>query len=116
MGLENDPILSQVPVLKPELDFEVRDGIVYIIQYHNSKAHKFLRKFKKNIPEKTETKFDEISSRIFILIDNERSVYEIGQIISQEFGEDAEPLYERVVVYFDGLAANLNYITLKQRI
>ncbi len=52
MGLENDPILSQVPVLKPELDFEVRNGIVYIIQYHNSKAHKFLRKFKKNIPEK----------------------------------------------------------------
>ncbi len=50
------------------------------------------------------------------MIDNERSVYEIGQIISQEFGEDAEPLYERLVVYFDGLAANLNYITLKQRI
>lgn len=109
----NDPILKQVPILNSEIEFEVRDDIVFIIKRNNSKLHNFFRKIKKNIPEKTEIEFDSISSKAFILINGERNVYEICQLISAEFGEDAEPLYERLVTYFDSLAANLNYISIK---
>lgn len=114
MEQKNDPILSQVPILNPDVEFVIREDIVYIIKRNNTKLHNFLRKFKKSIPHTTEIEFDQISSRAFMLIDGERNIYEIGQIIHTEFGEDAEPLYERLVVYYDSLAANLHYITLNK--
>ncbi len=113
MNLQNDPILRQVPEIKETVLYEIRDGIVYIINLNDTKLHNFLRRFKKNIPTRTEIEFDKLSSRTFELIDGQRTIYEIGQIIGEEFKEEADPLYERLVVYFDGLANNVRYITLK---
>ncbi len=109
----HDPILNQIPVLNAGIDFEIRENIVFIIKKNDTKLHRIFRKIKKNIPVQTEIEFDTISSRAFILIDGERNIYEIGQIIEEEFKEESHPLYERLVVFFDGLNANLNYINLK---
>ncbi len=112
---KHDPILNQIPVVNTGIDFEIRENIVYIIKKNDTKMHNFLRRFKKNIPKQSEIKFDLISSRAFMLIDGKRNIYEIGQIIEEEFKEEAHPLYERLVVFFDGLNANLNYINLKSK-
>ena len=39
-------------------------------------------------------------------IDGRHSVYEIGQLLHETFGEEAEPLYERLSVYMKQLENN----------
>ncbi len=112
---KHDPILNQIPVLNAGIDFEIRENIVFIIKKNDTKLHRFFRKFKSNIPKQTEIEFDKISSRAFMLIDGRRNIYEIGQIIEEEFKEESHPLYERLVVFFDGLNVNLNYINLESK-
>jgi hypothetical protein len=53
-----------------------------------------------------------MGSYIFTCIDGKRSVYEIGQLVKEKYGEEAEPLYERLSVYMNNLK-NVGYITLK---
>ena len=36
-------------------------------------------------------------------IDGTRSVYEIGQLLKKEYGQEAEPLYERLCTYIKSL-------------
>lgn len=39
-------------------------------------------------------------------IDGKRSVYEIGQLLSAEYGQEAEPLYERLCAFVKSLHNN----------
>ena len=40
-----------------------------------------------------------LGSFIFPLIDGKKSVYDIGQKVKAQFGEEAEPLYPRLTKY-----------------
>ena len=49
---------------------------------------------------------DEMGSFIFPLIDGERTVGQIAQLVRERFGADAEPLYERLAKYMQILRNN----------
>ena len=51
-------------------------------------------------PRFTKVHLDENGSFIWPLIDGQRTVEEIGRLMKTEFGEAAEPLYPRLVKYF----------------
>ena len=44
-----------------------------------------------------------MGSFIFRCIDGKRSVFEIGVLVHDKFGDEAEPLYERLCVYMKQL-------------
>lgn len=50
-------------------------------------------------PKTTWVHFDKMGNFIWPLIDGERTVYEIAQFVREQFGEQAEPLYERLAIY-----------------
>ncbi len=50
--------------------------------------------------------FDEFGSFVWRQMDGEKSVYEIGKAVKEEFGEKAEPLYERLSRYIKILHDN----------
>lgn len=60
----------------------------------NRLAQKLLKK-----PAVSQVHLEEFGSFIWTLIDGKRSVYEIAGLVKNEFGEKAEPLYERLSVY-----------------
>ena len=44
-----------------------------------------------------------MGSFIWQQIDGKRNVYEIGQLLKQEYGKEAEPLYERLCTFVKSL-------------
>lgn len=73
--------------------------------FTNRLAQKLFKK-----PAVSHIHLEGMGSFIFKSIDGKRSVYEIGQLVKEQFGEDAEPLYERLSVYMKRLE-ELKYIT-----
>lgn len=47
-------------------------------------------------PKETKLLLDAPGSFVWKQMDGERNIYEIGKALKQEFGEEAEPLYERL--------------------
>ena len=60
----------------------------------NRIAQKLLKK-----PKVSQLHLEEMGSFIWPLIDGERNVYDIGQLVKEHFGEEAEPLYPRLAKY-----------------
>ena len=50
-------------------------------------------------------------------IDGKRNVYEIGQLLKNEYGQEAEPLYERLCTYIKSLhnSCFIVYVNLQSR-
>lgn len=64
----------------------------------NRVAQKLLKK-----PKVSQIHLEKMGSFIWPLIDGERTIYDIGQKVSENFGEDAEPLYPRLTQYIKNL-------------
>lgn len=42
---------------------------------------------------------DEMGSFLWPYLDGEKTIMELGELVKEKFGEDAEPLYERLIKY-----------------
>lgn len=73
----------------------------------NRIAQKLLKK-----PKVSQVHLEEFGSFIWPLIDGRCSVYDIAQLVKKEFGQKAEPLFERLVLYMQRLE-NCGFIQLK---
>ena len=72
-------------------------------------AQKILKK-----PKVSQIHLDEMGNFVWPLIDGTRTVYEIAQLVKEEFGEKAEPLYERLVQYIQNLE-NYGFIEVREK-
>lgn len=61
----------------------------------NRIAQKILKK-----PKVTHIHLDETGSFVWPLLDGEKTIIELGKDVKAEFGEKANPLYERLAKYF----------------
>ncbi len=46
---------------------------------------------------------DEMGSFLWPHMDGEKDIIQLGELVKERFGEDAEPLYERLAVYMQRL-------------
>lgn len=110
---KKDNLLDYIPVKNSMYRYTVdENGQVSVFVEYNSWADKLVRRFKKT-PKECKIDFDEYSSFIWGLIDGEKTVYDIGKFFHKEFGEKAEPLYERLVYFLRILKKN-NLIVYKK--
>lgn len=70
----------------------------------------FFRKLKFRIPLYKEIEFDEISSAVFLDIDGNKTVKQIGEDLVKRFGDKVEPLYERLLIFINHIYINCKYI------
>lgn len=61
----------------------------------NRIAQKLLKK-----PKVTHIHLDEMGSFVWPLLDGEKNIIELGKEVEKNFGEKANPLYERLAKYF----------------
>lgn len=92
--------LDLIPLQSPEIrwhrDFQER---VILDVENRGVFHTIAQKvFQK--PRFTKVHLDGRGSFIWPLIDGKKTVEEIGGLVKMKFGEDAEPLYPRLVKYF----------------
>lgn len=84
-----------------EWDCDAKGNVTLIVEnkgFFNRIAQKLIKK-----PEKTQLHLDKIGSFVWMKFDGTRSVYEIAMEVKREFGQKADPLYDRLTAYMEML-------------
>lgn len=113
---QNDVYLQNIPMVKDNFTYTYKDNIITVRFEHNNKVQRAFRRVGFKIPEQTTLDFDEYSSLVFMQIDGQKSIYEIGQILHKQYGKDVEPLYERLVTFIDFLEDQKRWIVFKNKL
>ncbi len=97
--------LEYVPVHKPEIKYEISDDKKVTLFQENTGLFNWIAQklFKK--PRISQIHLDEMGNFIWPLIDGKRNLIEISELVHEEFGDKAEPLYNRLVQYVKTLEA-----------
>lgn len=94
---KEDNFLLYVPE-KKHTNWEVKNGKVYLVFYHNKTIERFMRWLVKK-PNVSDVELDDLGSAVWTAIDGKASVYEIGEKILKQFGEKCDPVYDRLIMF-----------------
>ena len=110
---KTDNYLDLIPIRSEKYAWEEnKEGIVRIIIPRDKILDKIVRAFFKT-PTSMKIDLDSYGSSVWKTIDGYRNVGEIGNLMKKEFGDDIEPLYERLGTYLN-LLRNNKFITLEK--
>lgn len=99
----SENFLDKIPVRKEGIEWSTDDQGKVTLQMENKGiANRIAQKLLKK-PKVSYIHLDENGSFIWPLLDGEKTVYEIGQLVEEHFGEKAHPLYERLSQYIKTL-------------
>ncbi|AHM57782.1 hypothetical protein EAL2_808p02770 (plasmid) [Peptoclostridium acidaminophilum DSM 3953] len=111
MPTSNQEVLSIVFRILEGLEYEVSpEGIVTILEKQEHKVQKFFRRLRFNIPKYKRISLDEYGSYIFLQIDGMKTVKDIGEKLEAKYGDKAQPLYERLLLFLNHIEVNCHYI------
>lgn len=107
----NEDILNIVFRIQDNIEYEVNEsGIVTILEKQEHKIQNLFRKLKFKIPMYKKIELDEYGSEVFLQIDGQKTVKEIGENLEAKFGDKVNPLYERLLLFLNHIDTNCNYI------
>lgn len=97
---QTDNYLDLKPLRNEKIPWSEKDGKVTLEIENKGVWNRIFQKlFKK--PRVSYIHLDEIGSFVWPMLDGEKTVLEIGKAVEARFGEKANPLYERLVKYFE---------------
>ena len=92
--------LDLKPQKSDKISWSQQDGKVTLEIENKGFWNRVFQKLLKK-PKISYIHLDELGSFVWPLIDGEKTVLEIGKAVEAEFGEKANPLYERLIKYFE---------------
>ena len=95
--------LDFVPVHNEGCHYEISAESRVTIYVENKGMFHWMARKLFHRPKTTRIDLDEMGNFIWPLLDGTRTIYQIGIMVRQRFGEKAEPLYERLVLYIRSL-------------
>lgn len=112
MRNKNENYLDKIPARSEGINWTVaQDGAVTLEIENKGVFNKIAQKlFKK--PKISYIHLDENGSFVWPLIDGEKDIFELSKEVKEHFGEKAEPLYPRLVKYFE-ILESYKFITFK---
>lgn len=112
---ETENYLDFIPERLQDVQWDTdADGKVTIYMENKGVFHWIAQKlFQK--PKISQIHLDEMGNFIWPLIDGKRTVYEIAGLVKEEFGEKAEPLYQRLVTYLRNLE-NYGFVRVRKSV
>ncbi len=107
----NEEVLNLKFKVCDNIEYKVDENrIVTILEKQDHKIQRFFRKLKFKIPMYKKITLDKYSSAVFIQIDGNKTVKEIGESLESMFGEKVHPLYERLLLFLNHIDVNCKYI------
>lgn len=92
--------LEKIPMRKPEIGWSVDEqGIVTLEVENTGWANRIAQVFFKR-PKVSFIHMDELGSFLWPRLDGEKNIIDLGVEVKEQFGEKAEPLYERLARFF----------------
>ena len=102
---ENVNYLDLVPQVKEGLNWNKdKDGIVTLEIENKGLFNKITQMLLKK-PKISYVHLDSLGSFVWLKIDGKNDIAEISAMVKEQFGDKAEPLYERVAKYFQILVS-----------
>lgn len=106
--------LENIPVRDESIRWETNDKGIVTLYIHNKGFMKKLTQILFKKPEYSQVHLDENGSFVWPLIDGEKNIVELGEIVKAHFGEAAEPLYPRLAKFFQ-ILASYNFVSFKEQ-
>lgn len=103
--------LEKIPSVKQDVTWNVDDKYIVTVRIENKGIANRLAQILLKKPRFSYIKLDEFGSFVWSQIDGKKDIVVIGELVRKQFGEKAEPLYERLSQYFKTLE-NCKFITL----
>ena len=92
--------LEKIPVTKEQFRWTADDNGIVTIEIDNKGFfNRLLQRIAKK-PPVTYIHLDENGSFVWKSINGERNIIQIGELVSNHFGDAANPVYERLVKFF----------------
>ena len=108
---KEENFLELIPVRNPDLDYsEDKKGMIVLTVPNIGIFNKIAQKFF-NRPKESKIHFDDYSSYIWKGMNGKRDIASLGRYLKRKYGEEAEPLYERLIQFIHILRSN-KYIGL----
>lgn len=97
---QSENYLERIPVRPERIKWSVdEEGLVTLDIENTGLFNRIAQKlFKK--PKVSHVHLDKMGSFIWPLLDGEKDITALGVPVKEHFGEEAEPLYERLAKYF----------------
>ncbi len=92
--------LDKIPKRNEKYNWTVSGEGVVTIEVENRGVFHFLAQKLLKKPKVTMVHLDRLGSFIWPLLEGECDVHVIGKKVEEKFGDEAHPLYERLVKYF----------------
>lgn len=99
---KNEPknYLERIPLRPEGLSWSKDDEeiVTFSIEnkgFFNKIAQRFFKK-----PKTSYIHLDKIGSLVWCLTDGEKDIIEIGELVREKLGDEAEPVYERLAKYY----------------
>lgn len=96
---QSENYLDKKPLRNEKFSWSVDDGKVTLEVENKGVWNTLFQKILKK-PRISYIHLDEMGSFIWPLLDGEKSILEIGKTVENQFGDKANPLYERLAKYF----------------
>ena len=104
--------LEKIPQRIEKLSWSVdEEGKVTLEVENKGWANRLAQIFFKR-PRVSYVHMDELGSFLWPLLDGEKNIIELGVLVKEKFGKDAEPLYERLARFFQ-ILDSYHFITFK---
>lgn len=92
--------LERKPIRTKNLNWTVGEkGIITLEQENTGFINHIFQKLLKK-PKISYIHLDELGSFVWTLTDGTKTILEMGEPVKEKFGENAEPLFERLAKYF----------------
>lgn len=106
MKTKKENFLERIPCKKREIIWsQDKDGMVTLQMENCGVMNRIAQKILKK-PKVSYIHLEKFGSFIWTSIDGKRDILGIGELVSERFGDDAEPLYERLAQYIKTLHNN----------
>lgn len=102
--------LEFVPKRAEGLNFTVGEDNIVTLEVENKGVFNRLFQLILKKPKISYIHLDDLGSFIWCHIDGNSSVFEIAEMVNESYGDKAEPLYERIVKYFE-ILKNYKFIS-----
>ena len=112
MKNKNENYLDKIPARINSINWNTDDSGAVTLEIENKGIFNRIAQklFKK--PKISYIHLEEVGSFVWPIIDGEKDIAEIGAMAKEHFGEKAEPLYPRLVKYFE-ILESYRFITFK---
>ncbi len=92
--------LDKIPVRNEAIKWTADENGIVTLNIENKGLFNFLAQKLLKKPRVSYVHLDENGSFVWPLIDGKTDIHALGEKVYEHFGEDAQPLYERLVKFF----------------